>query len=100
MRTEWPFLDPASGATVQRPFEPALLVNSGFVMRRFCLDGLGIGRIGAFHVQPDVDAGRLVPLLAHHRPADSETIHAVFAGHPHLATRIRTFIDFLATRIG
>lgn len=99
MRTEWPFLDPDTGATVQRPFEPALLVNSGFVMRRFCLDGLGIGRIGAFHVQPDIEAGRLVPLLTDHRPPDRETIHAVFAGHDHLATRIRAFIDFLVARI-
>jgi len=99
MRTEWPFLDPESGTTIQRPFEPALLVNSGFVMRRFCLDGLGIGRIGAFHVQPDVDAGSLVPVLQAHRPADRETIHAVFAGHDHLAARIRAFIDFLVARI-
>jgi DNA-binding transcriptional LysR family regulator len=100
MRTEWPFLDAATGTTVQRPFEPAALVNAGFIMRRLCLDGLGIGRIGAFHIQPDVDAGRLVPLLQSHRPADRETIYAVFAGHDHLAARIRAFIDFLVERIG
>lgn len=99
IRTEWPFLDPATGATIQRPFEPAVLVNAGFIMRRLCLDGVGIGRIGAFHIQPDVDAGRLVPLLQAHRPADSETIHAVFASHEHLAARIRAFIDFLVARI-
>ncbi|PYE36054.1 LysR family transcriptional regulator [Rhizobium sp. PP-F2F-G38] len=99
MRTEWPFLDSATGATIQRPFEPAVLVNAGFIMRRLCLDGVGIGRIGAFHIQPDVDAGRLVPLLQAHRPADRETIHAVFASHEHLAARIRAFIDFLVARI-
>ncbi|KQR77389.1 LysR family transcriptional regulator [Rhizobium sp. Leaf384] len=99
MRTEWPFLDPRSGATVQRPFEPAVLVNTGATMRRLCLDGVGIGRIGAFHIQPDVDAGRLVPILQAHRPADRETIHAVFASHEHLAARIRAFIDFLVARI-
>ncbi|KQS67867.1 LysR family transcriptional regulator [Rhizobium sp. Leaf371] len=99
MRSEWPFIDPLSGATIQRPFEPAVLVNAGFVMRTLCLDGVGIGRIGAFHIQRDVDAGRLVPLLQAHRPADRETIHAVFASHEHLAARIRAFIDFLVARI-
>ncbi len=99
MRQTWPFLDPASGQTYDRPFRPAMLVSSGLIMRRLCLDGQGIGRIGRFHVGPDVEAGRLVPLLEAHRPEDGETIHAVFVGHDHLAARIRAFIDFLVSRL-
>jgi DNA-binding transcriptional LysR family regulator len=29
-----------------------------------------------------------------------EVIHAVYAGHEHLAARVRAFIDFLAARVG
>jgi DNA-binding transcriptional LysR family regulator len=32
-------------------------------------------------------------------PAEPEKIHAVFPGHPHLAARIRAFIDFLAAKL-
>jgi len=41
-------------------------------------------------------------VLEDYNPEDIEMIHAVFAGHGHLAARIRAFIDFLAdkTRTG
>jgi DNA-binding transcriptional LysR family regulator len=42
-----------------------------------------------------IDAGTLVPVLEAFNPDDRELIHAVFAGHEHLAARIRAFIDFL-----
>jgi hypothetical protein len=37
-------------------------------MRRLCLDGLGLARVGQFHVQPDIDAGTLVPGLEPFNP--------------------------------
>ncbi len=98
-RDGWPFVDPESGEVVFRPVSGNMLVNSGVMMRQICLAGIGIGRIGYFHVQEDIAAGRLVMLLEDHRPVDEEIIQAVFAGHDHLAARIRAFIDFLATRI-
>jgi DNA-binding transcriptional LysR family regulator len=61
---------------------------------------MGLARIGQFHVQPDIDSGRLVPVLEDFNPEDIENIHAVYAGHEHLAARIRAFIDFLVNRIG
>lgn len=99
-RDGWPFVDPETGQVVMRPIAGNMLVNSGVMLRRLCLDGIGIGRIGYFHVERDIAAGRLAMLLEHHRPVDEEVIHAVFAGHEHLATRIRAFIDFLVERIG
>jgi DNA-binding transcriptional LysR family regulator len=68
-------------------------------VRRLCLEGLGLARVGQFHIQPDIDAGCLVPVLESFNPEDIEFIHAVFVGHEHLAARIRAFIDFLAERI-
>jgi DNA-binding transcriptional LysR family regulator len=102
-REGWPFVEresgPESEKVVFRPISGNMLVNSGVMMRQICLAGIGIGRIGYFHVSEDIREGRLVMLLENHRPQDEEIIQAVFAGHDHLAARIRAFIDFLVERI-
>lgn len=97
---EWPFRDPGSADIYRLPISGNISVNSGMIMRHLCLAGAGLGRVGQYHVQPDIDAGLLVPVLEAHNPQDIEVIHAVFAGHEHLAARIRAFIDFLAGRLG
>ncbi|MDE1159395.1 MAG: LysR family transcriptional regulator [Neorhizobium sp.] len=95
----WPFRDPQTGTVDVRPVSGSLKGSSGSIIRQFCLDGLGIGRVGRFHVEPDIEAGRLVPILEDYNPGDIEEIHALYAGHEHLAVRIRAFIDFLAARL-
>jgi DNA-binding transcriptional LysR family regulator len=95
----WTFRDPESGKIDVYPVSGSLKANSGSIIRQFCLDGLGIGRVGRFHVEPDLKAGRLVPVLEDYNPEDIEEIHAVYAGHEHLAVRIRAFIDFIAERL-
>lgn len=92
---DWPFRDPVTGTLWSRPVVGNLLVNNGATMRRLCLDGVGLARLGRFHVQPDIDAGRLVVVLDDHNPGDIEPIHALYVGHEHLAARVRAFIDFL-----
>jgi DNA-binding transcriptional LysR family regulator len=96
---DWPFRDPASGADFTRQVSGNAHGSNGSILRRLCLSGVGLARLGQFHVQSDIEAGRLVPLLEAYNPEDIELIHAVFAGHEHLAVRIRAFIDFLAERI-
>ncbi|MCA2435280.1 LysR family transcriptional regulator [Rhizobium leguminosarum] len=96
---EWPFRNPGTSEVYRLPVTGNTAVNSGMVMRRPCLSGSGLGRVGQFHVQPDIDAGKLIPLLEEYNPHDMEQIHAVFAGHEHLAARIRAFIDFLAEHL-
>ncbi|MCZ4089959.1 LysR family transcriptional regulator [Sinorhizobium psoraleae] len=95
----WPFRDPGSSNVHVRPVTGNMQANSGAIVRNLCLSGLGLGRVGQFHVQPDIDAGRLVPVLEDYNPEDMERVHAVYAGHEHLAARIRAFIDFLVERI-
>ncbi len=95
----WPFRDPTTGRVEVRIVSGNLKGSSGSIIHQWCLDGLGIGRVGRFHVEPDIAAGRLVPVLEAYNPEDIEEIHAVYAGHEHLAVRIRAFIDFLAARI-
>jgi DNA-binding transcriptional LysR family regulator len=95
----WRFRDPETGRDYARPISGNVKGSSGSIIRQLCLDGLGIGRVGRFHVEPDIQSGRLLPILEDFNPEDIEEIHAVYAGHEHLAVRIRTFIDFLAERI-
>jgi DNA-binding transcriptional LysR family regulator len=96
---DWPVLS-ADGRTAEaRDVTGNMLVSSGAILRQLCLDGLGLGRIGRFHVEPDIAAGTLVPVLEDCNPGDMEIVHAVFAGHEHLAARIRAFIDFLVEKI-
>ncbi|WP_430256924.1 LysR family transcriptional regulator [Neorhizobium sp. DAR64872/K0K18] len=92
---EWPFRDPVSSDVYRLPISGNMVVNSGMIMRRLCLAGSGLGRVGQFHVQPDIEAGLLVPVLEDHNAEDIEMIHAVYTGHEHLAARIRAFIDFI-----
>ncbi|WP_119258174.1 LysR family transcriptional regulator [Shinella zoogloeoides] len=95
---DWPFLS-EDGATEPYEITGNMLVSSGAILRQLCLDGLGLGRIGRFHVEPDIAAGTLVPVMEAFNPGDIEIVHAVFAGHEHLAARIRAFIDFLVEKI-
>jgi DNA-binding transcriptional LysR family regulator len=95
----WSFRDPQTGRIEPKPVAGNLKASSGSIIRQFCLDGLGIGRVGRFHVEPDIEAGRLLVLLEDYNPDDIEEIHAVYAGHEHLAVRIRAFIDFLGERL-
>ncbi len=96
----WPFRDPDSGTVTTKEVFGNFQANNGPTVRRLCLEGFGLARVGKFHVQPDIDAGRLLPVLEPFNPEDLELIHAVFVGHEHLAARIRAFIDFLGERIG
>ncbi|OBZ95945.1 LysR family transcriptional regulator [Pararhizobium polonicum] len=96
---EWPFRDPQSRSVFSRPAPGNAQASSGSIARTLCLTGLGIARIGKFHVEPDLEKGTLVEVLEDYNPQDPEQVHAVFAGHEHLAARIRAFIDFLAEKM-
>jgi DNA-binding transcriptional LysR family regulator len=96
---EWPFRDPATGQAFSKVVNGNVEANNGPTVRSLCIAGVGLARIGAFHVQSDVDAGLVVPVLEAFDPGDVEHIHAVYPGHPHLASRIRALIDFLVDRI-
>jgi DNA-binding transcriptional LysR family regulator len=96
---EWPFRHPATGGSLLKIVRGNFESNNGPTVRALCIQGAGLARVGRFHVQPDIDAGTLVPVLEDFNPDDIEQIHAVYAGHEHLATRIRAFIDFLVARI-
>lgn len=94
---EWPFK--IDGRVVYLPVRGGILTNNGETMRQLTIDGIGISRLGLFHVIEDLKAGRLVELLAAFNGEDAEDIHAIFSSQKYLPARARVFIDFLVERL-
>ena len=96
---DWPFVDPASGEGYALSVSGNLEGNSGSMVRRLALDGLGLARMARYVAEEDIAAGALVPVLEEYNGRDIELLHAVFVGHDYLAARIRAFVDFFGERI-
>jgi DNA-binding transcriptional LysR family regulator len=95
----WPLLDGAGGLITIPPLGNTQ-VSDGEAMRQLALAGLGLARLSAFHIDADIAAGRLVPVLEAYNPGDTEPVNAVFVGGGgHLPARVRAFLDYLAANI-
>jgi DNA-binding transcriptional LysR family regulator len=95
----WPFKG-KGGETFQFTPRPSALGSDGETMRLMAIAGLGIARLGAFHVDDDIKDGRLVEVLKALNPGDTEAIHAVYVGQGgHLPARVRVFLDYLAETV-
>lgn len=93
----WPIS--VSGRIVDRAVKGALLANNGETVRRMALAGVGLARMGDYHVRADLAAGRLVEVLADVIEPDLEQVHAVFLGGTHMPQRVRVFLDHVAPRL-
>ncbi len=93
----WPLKE--SGRIVDRAVNGSLLANNGETVRRMALAGVGLARMGDYHVRADLAAGRLVEVLADVVEPDEEEIHAVFLGAPRMPQRVRVFLDFVVPRL-
>ena len=96
-RTTWPFR--CDGKMLDQPVTGSLQLNNGETMRQMALAGVGIARIGLFHVAEMIAAGRLVPLLEDYNPGDMEVVSAVYVGGGILPHRVRVFIDHLVEEL-
>lgn len=95
----WPFVDRADRSIVV-PTTGNALVSDGEAMRLMALSGVGVVRLARWHVEADIAAGRLVPLLEDFNPGDEELTHAVYVGQgKHLPARVRAFLDFLVETV-
>lgn len=92
----WPLKE--SGRIVDRVVAGSLLANNGETVRRMTLAGVGLARMGGYHVRADIAAGRLVEVLADVVEADEEEMHAVFLGQ-RMPQRVRVFLDFVVPRL-
>jgi DNA-binding transcriptional LysR family regulator len=95
----WPLLD-GEGRTVTIKPRGNALAGDGEAMRLMVLSGLGVGRLSRHHIQRDINAGALVPVLEDFNPGDEEPLHAIYVGQGgHLPARVRAFLDFLAANV-
>lgn len=98
IRGGWPFR--RGDRTEEAMPPPVARASDGEIARRLALGGVGLARLALFHIGPDIESGRLVPVLQNYNPGDREDIHAVYVGHTApLPARVRAFIDFLAEHV-
>ena len=98
MVPDWPLS--VEGRAVGMPIVGNMRVGDGSTLRRLVLDGVGLGRLSLYHVQPDIDAGRLVKVMEEFNPHESEPIHAVYLGKAgRLPARVRAMLDFLTAHV-
>jgi DNA-binding transcriptional LysR family regulator len=94
----WPFK--TGGETIAVMPSGNALVSDGEAMQHLAVAGMGLARLARFHVEADIKAGRLVPVLEAFNPGDIEPIHAVFVGHGgQLPARVRAFLDYLVENV-
>lgn len=93
----WPTKE--NGRITDRLVKGTLLANNGETVRRMTLAGVGLARMGDFHIRDDLAAGRLVEVLSDVIKRDEEEIHAVFLGGQHMPHRVRLFLDFIVPKL-
>nr|WP_298682192.1 LysR family transcriptional regulator [uncultured Dongia sp.] len=81
------------------PIRGHLHADNGDVLRLAALAGTGIAFLPSFIVGGDLQAAKLVSLLADFVPTDS-AIFAVYPTSRHLSPKVRAFIDFMLEHIG
>jgi DNA-binding transcriptional LysR family regulator len=96
-RISWPMK--VRTEIVEQPVSGAVLVNNGETLRQMALEGVGIARLGWFHVADDLARGDLVPVLERFNPGDLEFIHAIYVGGGRTPPRVKAFIDHLAASV-
>jgi len=72
-----------------------LSTSQGDLLREVALNGGGIARLAEFHIGADLEAGRLLPVLAEFADEKPEPLYAVYAARKHLSPRIRVFLAHL-----
>jgi DNA-binding transcriptional LysR family regulator len=91
--SNWPFIGDNSdlvSVSVSGPIE----VNSPMAARAAAVAGLGFAILPDFIAAPDIEQGRLIPVLAERMPKGG----GIFAVYPHrryLPAKVRVFVDFL-----
>lgn len=93
----WPFVVDGERRLVD--VDGDLRANNGETLLQLAVAGLGVARLGAFLVEDDIAAGRLIVLLEDFDVAEAEPINALFIGGANTPRRVRAFVEFLKERV-
>jgi DNA-binding transcriptional LysR family regulator len=74
--------------------------NSSEIVHQALLAACGISLRSTWEVRDDIIAKRLVPVLPQYREAPGVAVYAVYPDKQFVPTRLRVFIDFLASMYG
>jgi len=94
---EWPFI--VDGKLVHLAVDGETQTNNGETMRQITLQGLGVSRLGMFHIFDDIQRGDLVELLPQYNAGDIEEITIIYLNQKHIPPRVRVFIDFVVEKL-
>jgi DNA-binding transcriptional LysR family regulator len=75
--------------------EPAFETNDHWVMKTFCIDGLGVALLPAFFVRPELEQGVLVPVLPQWQP-EPRRIYCAYQQQRYMGQKLRSFVDLMA----
>ncbi|WP_051242553.1 LysR family transcriptional regulator [Azohydromonas australica] len=98
--------NPAPGTTVLHcgdeshaySARPALHTNDYWVMKTFCIDGLGIALLPDFFAHPEVKHGSLVPVLPGWKP-ERRRVYCAYQRQRYMGKKLRTYIDLISKSI-
>lgn len=76
----------------------ALQTNDYWVMKTFCVDGLGIALLPDFFAHPEVKSGALIPVLPEWKPERSRVVCA-YQRQRYMGKKLRAFIDLVTKSI-
>jgi DNA-binding transcriptional LysR family regulator len=94
---QWKLTGPDGDHWIQIPW--TLCTNNAELLRDAALKGRGIALLPTFIAGSDLQQGHLRTILAGYA-APELSLYALYPPTPHLATKIRVFIDFLVERFG
>ena len=95
---DWPLR--VDGRVIDLPIAGNVRCGDGETLRALVTCGVGLARMSLFHIQSDIDAGRLVPVMEEFNPGDEAPIHAVYLGKAgRLPARVRALLDFLVAHV-
>ena len=92
--SNWPFKG-EGGETISVSVAGPIEVNSPIAARAAAVSGLGFAGLPDFIAEPEVAAGRLVPVLED-RILEGGGIFAVYPHRRYLPAKVRVFVDYLA----
>jgi len=92
----WPIMDKQKLKPIA--VQGNIRVNSGEIVRSLALAGVGIALLPRFFVLDDIRNGRLTPLMEASIKSNAG-IFVIYPKHRHISTNVRSFIDYLLTRL-
>lgn len=89
----WRFIGP--NGSMEGSVDPVLRSDNVAALHHAALAGQGVAILAGFIAGPDIEAGRLVPVMTEYKPAPS-TVSVIYPRAPIVPRKVRAFIDFIS----